>query len=169
MSPTPDVPKPQVGDVIPGATLSLRPVAADGTPQGDLSFVAVLGVDGLNVGLDGLGAMLRLEGRLYQVATGQAFDLVGLWWWIDEAHELRPGAAPWLADLIRLGRGDGGLRSIGVRDNPLQQHTVHDLGDSVRWPRGVRVPRAVLDPAELARVGWWDSAASAVHPTEETH
>jgi hypothetical protein len=169
MNPTPDVSTPQVGDVTPGTTLCVRPVAADGTPRGDLSFVAVLDVDGLNVSLDGLGAMRRLEGRLYQVATGQAFDLVGLWWWIDEMHEVRPDAAPWLADLIRLGRGDGGLRAIGVRDTPLKQHTVHDVGE---LPHGLGRRRTVVfDPDDLRDTPprWWSPTTGAVHPTEETH
>jgi hypothetical protein len=171
MNPTPNVGalRSMVRGIVTGSTVSLRPVGADDAPYGDTTHGAVLDVEGLKVVVDGLGAMLRLEGRLYQATTGQAFDMVGLMWppsegrvfpggfQLDEVHAAQADMPPRLGELIRLGRGDGHLRTrpLDVRDTPLQQHMVHDLEDPVHSPRGARVPRAVLDPA-----------SGDAHPTE---
>jgi hypothetical protein len=125
-----------VGDAVPDATLGVQALSADGTPRGDLFKETVLDVDGLNMVLDGLGAVLRLEGRLYQVATGQTFDVDFVWF------PVQPGQVQALHGRI-ISRS---ARSHAVPPDLVELHRLMRLGSS----RQTRV----FDPRALPLQTW---------------
>jgi hypothetical protein len=95
MSPaSPATPLPHlVDDLSVDDFVSLQPVDAHGVMRGDPIGGTVQDVARQDVLVDRLGAMLRLEGRLYLSATGEAFDLIGVRWGPGRRRHGVPGGA----------------------------------------------------------------------------